>query len=311
MFLTVNQTVIILHDGDDLVRQVRHADVVEATSLASQEQIKLEFLHEPDLILDFATMKVVNSFSYDVSLTASSHWGDLTQRPAQTFDDWKSYISTFVEQYTIQSDGSGVSTEQLRDQDFVNEFQGHLSLLTGVYFDGSSTNLDIQEANQDVWLDVPLELHANGTFDHRPLGMRELQPAGCLVGDDTLSNDVNGNAIKAKVFLLEGLTQNSVGMFRATMSFDPDEDGGQLEGRILFSRHSLATPNTDFDIATAILEVTQGADTIYPVEPLITFFIGDTIDTQGVGDAGRFRFQIKSTVPGDLEVKAFSFYINK
>jgi len=310
MFLTVNKNVIILYENDNVVRQINHENVIEATSLNAESKIRLEFENEEDFILDWNTMKVINQFTYDSSITTSPQWGDLIERSQKTFIDWKSFIESFVEEYTIQSDGS-IVTDIVGDETFYNNFQGHFSLLSSFYFGGTSTQLEITETEEGQWLDVPIEIDPAGVFDYRPQEMRTLNVDGCIDGPDTIANDSLGNPIPSKIFLLEGLSQNSVGIFRASLTFDPDEDGGQLEGRLLFSRHSGTIPSEDFVIADTILEVTQGAETIYPSDRLITFFVGDSIDTNGPGDAGQFRFQVKSTVPGDLKVLAFSLYIQK
>ena len=113
------------------------------------------------------------------------------------------------------------------------------------------------------------------------------------------------------IFSFEGLTQESSVQFRASMTFEPDEDEGQLEARLLFNRHSGTTPSDDFSIEDVALTMSQGADQEYPAEPLLTFFVGDTIDTNGPGDAGRCRFQIRSTVPGTVRMRALTWYISQ
>ena len=56
--------------------------------------------------------------------------------------------------------------------------------------------------------------------------------------------------------------------------------------------------------------MSQGADVDYPAEPLLTFFVGDTIDTNGVGDAGKCTFEVRSTVPGTVRMRALTWYIS-
>lgn len=95
------------------------------------------------------------------------------------------------------------------------------------------------------------------------------------------------------------------------MTFEPDEDEGELDVRLLFNRHSGTTPSDDFEIADVALTMSQGADVEYPAEPMLSFFVGDTIDTNGPGDAGRCRFQIRSTVAGTVRMRALTWYITK
>ena len=79
------------------------------------------------------------------------------------------------------------------------------------------------------------------------------------------------------IFNLEGLTQTTFANFRASMT----------------------------------LSMQNGADIDYATEPMLSFFIGDTIDTNGVNDAGKCRFQIKSNVLGTVKMRALTWYINK
>ena len=99
--------------------------------------------------------------------------------------------------------------------------------------------------------------------------------------------------------------------FRASLTFEPDEDGGQLDARLDFQRHSGTTPSDNFPIEDVALTMTQGADIEYPGEPLLTFFVGDTIDTNGAGDAGQCKFQLRSTVPGTVRMRALTWYITQ
>ena len=98
--------------------------------------------------------------------------------------------------------------------------------------------------------------------------------------------------------------------FRASMSFVPETDEGQLETRLLFERHSGTIPNDQFPIEEVSLSMEQGADIHYPAEPMLSFFVGDTIDTNGPGDAGSCKFQIKSSVEGTLHMRALTWYVN-
>ena len=98
---------------------------------------------------------------------------------------------------------------------------------------------------------------------------------------------------------------------KLSYEFEPDEDEGQLESRLLFNRHSGTSPSTDFSIEEVSLSMQNGADKDYLSEPMLSFFIGDTIDTNGTGDAGKCRFQIKSNVAGTLKLRALTWYINK
>ena len=188
---------------------------------------------------------------------------------------------------------SGLSTQQVQN----SISQGYFGLLTDFYFDGAATETVIELNDVDTWVDVNFAINAGGKFDYRPQSMKEVDP----IGYDEVTQQFN----------LEGLTLENFGSFRASMSFDPDEDDGELSARLQFQRHSGAIPNDPFPIEDIVASMAQGADTDYPIEPFLTFFIGDTIDTNGPGDAGKCKFQIKSSVPGIVSMRALTWYINR
>ena len=180
--------------------------------------------------------------------------------------------------------------------------QGYYGLLSSFYFDGNPTSTEIPVSGINTWTDVLLSVDGNGTFDKRPKAMRDAFPQA-VDGDGSQGNPI--------VFSLEGLDINAFANFRASMSFEPDEDEGELESRLLFNRHSGTSPSSDFSIEEVSLSMQSGANRDYVTEPLLTFFVGDTIDTNASSDAGKCRFQIKSNVAGTLKLRALTWYINK
>ena len=186
--------------------------------------------------------------------------------------------------------------------DRVNEHsQGYIGLLSDFYFGGDATDTIIGEDEVGTFIDVVLDVNALGTFDNRPTDMKE----------DTLGYSGTGAIGDPYIFSLEGLDTTSFATFRVSMDFTPEEDEGQLESRILFDRHSGTSPSEQFSIEEVSLSMQQGADVAYTAEPTLSFFVGDSIDTNGVGDAGKVRFQIKSNVEGVLKTRALTLYINK
>lgn len=175
--------------------------------------------------------------------------------------------------------------------------QGYFALLSNFYFTGGvATETEIDEDSSDVWVPVNFTTDAQGVFDYRP---RDMKNAVVDPYDDVTQE-----------FSLEGLSLASNVNFRASMSFEPDEDEGQLEVRLNFQRHSGTTPSENFQIEDVALTMSQGANVDYPAEPLLTFFVGDTIDTNGVGDAGVCTFEVRSTVPGTVRMRALTWYIS-
>tara|TARA_R110002073_G_scaffold57521_3_gene146057 strand:- start:785 stop:1507 length:723 start_codon:yes stop_codon:yes gene_type:complete len=178
--------------------------------------------------------------------------------------------------------------------------QGYIGILSPFYFDGAATSTEIVIEEVDVWQDVIMEIHANGVSDERVTAMKQAQTVG-YEGDGTLNNPI--------VFLLEGLVESSFCTLRTSLSFTPDEDGGRLDSRLFIERHIGA--GDDFSINAAGLSMESGADEIYPHLISTEFFIGDTIDTNGVGDAGKVRFQIKSDVTGTVSMNEMALFINR
>jgi len=179
--------------------------------------------------------------------------------------------------------------------------QGHYGLLTNFYFTGGvPTVTEIDTDDIDTWLDINFTVDALGNFDNRPDDMKLANAVG-HTGAGTQADPI--------LFSLEGLTLESSANFRASLTFEPDVDESQLETRLLFNRHSGTTPSSDFEIADVSLLMSQGADIEYDGEPMLSFFVGDTIDTNGVGDAGKCRFQVRSSVEGTLRMRALTWYI--
>ena len=145
-----------------------------------------------------------------------------------------------------------------------------------------------------------MTIHPQGTSDERVVAMKEAQAQG-YEGDGTLNNPI--------VFLLEGLEVKSYATLRTSLTFIPDEDGGRLDSRVFLERHSAATPSEDFPINAAGLAMESGADEEYPHLVDLQFFIGDTINTNGVGDAGKIRFQVKSDVTGTILMNEMALFI--
>jgi len=188
------------------------------------------------------------------------------------------------------------------------EVQGYIGLLSGVYFgDANGTPHELVIADVDVWQDVIMTIqapvsgqHAGGISDQRVTVMQDANAVGYE------GTGADGDPIK---FLLEGLVENSSATLRTSLTFVPDEDGGRLDSRLFLERHSAATPSEDFPINAAGLAMESGADESYPHLVNVQFFIGDTINTNGVGDAGKIRFQIKSDVTGTIYMNEMALFI--
>lgn len=199
---------------------------------------------------------------------------------------------------------SGVPFSGLQSSDLIlarDYTQGYYGLLTNFYFTGgvaTETVIELEEIN--TWVDVNITTDVLGLFDKRPSTMKAAQAVG---------HTGVGTQVDPVIFDLEGLDLHAHANFRASMTFEPDVDESQLETRLLFNRHTGTTPSEDFSIEEVSLNMTQGADVEYTVEPMLSFFVGDTIDTNGAGDAGKCRFQVKASVEGTVRMRALTWYI--
>ena len=199
---------------------------------------------------------------------------------------------------------NGVPVAGLQTSDLVlarDYIQGYYGLLTNFYFVGSTpTVTQIEDTDVDQWIDINFDTDALGLFDYRPDSMQQANSVG-HTGAGTQADPI--------VFNLEGLTIRAHANFRASLTFEPDVDEAQLETRLIFNRHSGTVPNDQFPIADVSLIMNQGADIEYDAEPMLSFFVGDTIDTNGPGDAGSCTFQVRSSVEGTLRMRALTWYI--
>ena len=181
-----------------------------------------------------------------------------------------------------------------------DRIQGYIGLLSDFYFDGVATSNEILIEDVDVWQEVVMNIHPNGISDKRVDAQKLATPNG-FSGTGAVGDPI--------VFLLEGLVEESAATLRTSLTFIPDEDGGRLDSRIFLERHSSATPSEDFTINAAGLSMDSGADEEYPHLVSVQFFIGDTINTNGVGDAGKIRFQVKADVTGTILMNEMALFI--
>lgn len=178
--------------------------------------------------------------------------------------------------------------------------QGYYGLLSPFYFGGSGTSVEIPVEQVGIWQDVVMTVDAGGNADERVSAMKDANTVGHS-GDGSVGNPI--------VFLLEGLQESSSCSLRTSLTFEPAEDDGRLDSRLYFERHSGATPSDDFTIEAAGLTMDSGADEGYPNLVNVQFFIGDTINTNGAGDAGKVKFQIKSDVAGTVFMNEMALFI--
>ncbi len=238
-----------------------------------------------------------------VRLNTIKHYtGTFAELPA-TLPYGDTYFSTDDRRYFVY-DQNGLPREITSgsidevEQEIKTNIQGYIGLLSAYYFDGAATQSSITIDQVDVWQDVVMEIHPNGTSDQRVKDMKEAQAQG-YSGTGAVGDPI--------VFLLEGLVEQSAANLRTSLSFVPDADGGRLESRAYFERHSGA--GDDFTIEASGLVMESGANESYANNVNIQFFVGDSIDTNAPGDAGKIKFQIKSDVTGTVFMNEMALFI--
>ena len=198
------------------------------------------------------------------------------------------------------NNNNSATTNFTSSEVITDRIQGYIGLLSAVYFDGVATSNELVIEDVDVWQEVVMTIHPDGVSDKRVDAQKEATPNG-YSGTGAVGDPI--------VFLLEGLVEESAATLRTSLTFIPDEDGGRLDSRIFLERHSAATPSEDFPINAAGLAMESGADEEYPHLVSVQFFVGDTINTNGVGDAGKIRFQVKSDVTGTILMNEMALFI--
>lgn len=273
---------------------------------------KLELIGNYLVITDTVDASTIefasNNVSYKDSVSqitfqnSSDNSQDVSFAKSELRDSAGLEFSSDAELLTFLRSNTGFSLASASDA-LRNSVAGYYNLSSSFYFaGGEATNMTIEQTGVDIWTDVNMTIASGGVFDYRPAKMVDTGTAG---------HTGTGTALDPIIFKIEGLTIESFASFRASMTFKPDDDGGQLETRLLFSRHSGTTPSSDFGIEEVTLSMAQGADVDYSAEPLLSFFVGDSIDTNGAGDAGEFKFQVRSNVAGILSTRAMTLYLNQ
>lgn len=180
--------------------------------------------------------------------------------------------------------------------------QGHYALLSSAYYGGSGTTTEIVTEDTDVYQDLNFTVDGSGLYDHRIANMKSATAAG---------HTGAGTAVDPIVFDLEGLTVSSSCSFQAVFRFDPDEDGGRLDSRLCFTKNSVSgdSPPTEFFVEATSAAMESGADIDYAQSPVIKFIINEDITTHATGDAGSFRFQVRSDVAGTVTLDNLTLFI--
>ena len=237
------------------------------------------------LDLGFELVKGV-AFDYLPGATLATNEAGLPITTAENVDG--------VVQVNAGGTGYEITDDLAFSQEVSGDIKGFYRRRSGYYFSGTATDTVIPVESVDTWLNAPLTIDALGLLDNRPKCMKE-----------SLSDPFNSGSGS---FSFEGAPTNSFGIFVPALSFDPDEDGGELSVRLLMTHHSGTSPSTS-SVEDVAGTMSQGADEDYVFEPSLHFPITQDMDTESTGDAGSAVFQVKSSVAGTVSVRALTYYL--
>lgn len=182
-------------------------------------------------------------------------------------------------------------------QDSVKEdIQGYYAIISKSYSADAAVRAEnpVVEVLADTW--TKLEIDVLDSADETPDAQKAL---GIFDAADNR-------------FSLAGLDDGSNILMRAVVRLRPDVDEGSASLRLNFTTNTATQPFlTGFPVETQLFNMTQGADVDYSDEAIITAFVGSTLSGSTLADSGSFVLEINSTVDTDLEVLAFTLYINK
>lgn len=171
------------------------------------------------------------------------------------------------------------------------EIQGYFAVISNYYSGDAAVAASnpVIELVEDVWTKCAITPLL--TLDETPNDMKAI---GIF---DAATNS----------FSLAGLDAGSSIIMRTLIRLRPDVDEGAAALRLNFTTNAGA----NFNIESQLFNMTQGADKDYQDESIITAFAGSNLAGLTKETAGSFVVEVNSSVDTDLEVLAFTLYINK
>ena len=187
-------------------------------------------------------------------------------------------------------------TEAEMSDSVKEDIQGYYSVISNYYSGDAAVQATnpVVELQEDVW--TKLEIQPLAEFDETPDSQRTLG----------IFNSTDNS------FSLAGLDAGSHIVMRTLVRLRPDIDEGSASIRLNFQTNAATQSSLpSFNIESQLLDMSQGADVDYQDESIITAFVGTTLEGTTLADAGSFTIEVNSSVDTELEVLAFTLYINK
>ena len=171
------------------------------------------------------------------------------------------------------------------------DIQGYIAVISDYYSSDAAVRAGnpIIEVVEDTWTQL------------------QIQPLLLLDETPDVQKQIGIFDAATNSFSLAGMDSGSNMIMRTLIRLNPDVDEGAASLRLFFTTNT----GDSFPIESQLFNMTQGADKDYQDESIITAFAGDNLAGLTKETAGSFVIEVNSSVDTDLEVLAFTLYINK
>jgi len=171
------------------------------------------------------------------------------------------------------------------------DIQGYIAVISDYYSSDAAVRASnpVIEVVEDVWTQL------------------EIQPLLLLDETPDVQKQIGIFDAATNSFSLAGMDAGSNMIMRTLIRLNPDVDEGAASLRLNFTTNT----GDSFPIESQLFNMTQGADKDYQDESIITAFAGSNLAGLTKETAGSFIVEVNSSVDTDLEVLAFTLYINK
>ena len=207
------------------------------------------------------------------------------------------FIAIDTEELFVYDEDSLPRLVKADSESVKEDIQGYYTVISKWYSADAAVRAEnpVTEVIEDTW--TKLEITPLAELDESPDAQKAL---GIFDAADNR-------------FSLGGLDSGSNIIMRTLVRLRPDVDEGTASLRLNFTTNTATQAGglTNFTIESQLFNMTQGADVDYQDESIITAFVGTTLDGIDIASAGSFTMEIFSTVDTEVEVLAFTLYINK
>jgi len=247
---------------------------------------------------DQESLSVLNDVRSNRSIKESSSSSRPDEATTEGLDNLNPEVGEFVfdttegiNKYWTGAEWISILSEEEIQNSVKEDIQGYYAVISNYYSSDAAVRASnpVVELLEDTW--TKLEITPLLELDETPDAQKQIG-----IFDSTTNT-----------FSLAGLDAGSNMVMRTLIRLRPDTDEGAASLRLSFAPNA----GSPFAIESQLFNMTQGADVDYQDESIITAFAGSNLAGATKELAGSFTVEVKSTVDTDLEVLAFTLYINK